>query len=148
MSDGKTHIIWWKRMFPFSIIISLILMLFSPIFAIMFLIGYAIGEPFLSADLDQIGLTSTEGRWMRKFGCLGVLFVMYFLPYAYIFPHRSFLSHFPIVSDLVRIAYILLIPAILWFYFQMPVDNTVLLGLAGAVSGLSLSTLVHYILDM
>lgn len=148
MPNGKTHIIWWKRVFPFSIIVSLILMLFSPIFAIMFLIGYAVGEPLFSADLDQIGLTSTDGRWMRNFGCLGVLFVMYFVPYAYMLPHRSFLSHFPVVSDLVRLAYILIIPSILWLYFQLPINNMVLLGLAGMLSGLSLSTLVHYLLDM
>lgn len=147
MAKGVIHLKWWKRMIPLSIIISIGLMFISPLFAIMFFIGYLAGEPILSADLDQVGLTNTEGNWMRKFGIFGVLFVMFWMPYAFIFPHRSFLSHFPIVSDLVRIAYLLLIPAILWWYYQMPISNTMLLGLGGVVAGLSLSTTIHYILD-
>ena len=147
MAKGEIHMKWWKRIIPFSIFISLALMLISPLFGIMFLIGYMAGEPILSPDLDHQSTTSAEYRAMRNFGCLGVIFVMYFVPYAYLLPHRSFLSHFPIVSDLVRLAYILLIPAVLWLYFQMPINNTMLLGLAGVVAGLSLSTTVHFVLD-
>lgn len=147
MAKGIIHYKWWKRMIPLSIIISLALMLISPVLGIMCFVGYLLGN-FIEPDLDHLNITSSEYRAMRKFGCLGAIWVGAWLPYAYIFPHRSFFSHFPFVSDLVRITYILLIPAILWLYYQMPINNTMLLGLGGVVAGLSLATTVHYVLDL
>lgn len=148
MAKGVVHLAWWKRILPFSIFVSLLLMWFSPLFGIMVLVGYLMGEPVLSADLDHQNITRNEYSAMRRFGCLGAIWVGYWQPYGFLFSHRSFWSHFPFVSDLIRLSYLLVIPAALWIYYQIPINNTVLVSLFGVTIGLSMSTTVHYLLDM
>jgi len=109
MPSGKVHIRFWGYFLPFLATISLILMFYSFWFGIMLLLGYLLGY-ITDPDLDQIGISSAEGRALRKFGILGVLWIMYWLPYAYVFPHRGFLSHSIFISTAIRFFNILKIP--------------------------------------
>lgn len=105
----------------------------------------------MDGDLDQIGLSSAEGRAMRAAGCIGVLWVMYWMPYAYIMPHRSFLSHFPYVSTAIRLAYLFAPILALAYYFGVLgyLDHPIVFaGLFGLWSGLGQADMIHYTLDI
>jgi len=112
------------------------------------MVGYVIGN-YVTPDNDQITVTRSEGDLLRHFGLIGAIFVAYWFPYAYmarwVGGHRSFLTHFPVISTLVRLVY-LLIPLMIyereWFR-----NENFLLGLLGVWIGLSLSDFLHWILD-
>jgi uncharacterized metal-binding protein len=150
MPDGKTHFKWWMRGLPVVGGFSVAMAYPNPVFAAGNSLGYLMGA-VMDPDLDQIGLSSTEGRAMRSAGLLGVFWVMYWMPYAYILPHRSFWSHFPYISTAIRLAY-LFAPFIgIAYYFDVlgyiehPV---VIMLLAGLWNGLSLADTIHYTLDI
>lgn len=104
MSDGKTH----QR-----ITLALVLPTAVTAYAISqdaaTAVSAAVGctfVVFVGCDLDQIGITKNEGQMLKRFGCLSLPVLMIFMPYAYFIPHRSPLSHFPIVGTLGRDLYI------------------------------------------
>lgn len=66
-------------------------------------------------------------------------------PYAKIVPHRSRLSHFPVMGTLIRVSYLGLLTWPAWPFIPWGV---VLPWLAPALLGLMLSDTVHWILDM
>lgn len=112
--------------------------------------GYLFGA-YLDPDSDQINLTGADGRAIRKFGILGIMWVMYWMPYAWVMPHRSFFSHFPVVSTIIRDLYILLpvVAVLYYFYFDLyEVGNIVLPYLTCFILGQSMSDGVHYFLDI
>ena len=67
-------------------------------------LGYLLGR-VVTPDMDMIGITKTEWDILRKGKLLGVFFVMYWMPYAYLVSHRSFLSHSYIFSSFIRMIY-------------------------------------------
>lgn len=101
----------------------------------------------ISPDLDQDGATISERLLMRGgFWLIGAPWFLYWLPYAKLFPHRHWLTHFPVVGTLGRLLY--LSPA--WILML------VLLGLPGRhvwwligwlVVGLMVSDFLHWLLD-
>lgn len=152
MSDGKTHHNYWLLFYPFSCVASVLFMFVSGLFGIFHIIGYSFGS-YCTPDLDQIGLSSDEGRAMRKFGMLGVLWVMYWMPYAYLIPHRSPLSHWPYLGALIRILYlsipwvILLVVTGWWTWFQQFDPKEMAVCFLGFWNGLSWADTIHFALD-
>ena len=67
----------------------------------------------LSPDLDLEQTTRSERVLLNKSPLLGKLFKIYWYPYGVFIPHRSAISHFPVVGTLSRVAYLLIIPALL-----------------------------------
>lgn len=109
------------------------------------LVGYILGD-IIEPDLDQIGITASEGRVIRILGLPGVFWAAYWLPYAWIMPHRSFFSHFPGISTITRMIYIFTIPLLaLWYY------NLLQPWMVGVLFwlwvGLTLSDIIHWCLD-
>lgn len=150
MSDGKTHFAAWKMFLPVVAGVSVGIAMKYPIIGVGNAVGYLMGA-VMDGDLDQIGLSSAEGRAMRSAGFIGVLWVMYWMPYAYVFPHRSSWSHFPYFSTALRLAY-LFVPFIgiayyidVLHYIKNPL---IIMGLLGVWNGLSWADTVHYILDL
>jgi len=76
----------------------------STILTIGYLAGVVISR-YITPDMDLVSITTTEYTMMRKFGLLGVLFVMYWMPYGHIMKHREKLSHMYIISSFVRALY-------------------------------------------
>ena len=67
---------------------------------------------WLTPDLDQEGYNRIENK-MRKsknpfIGIFGNLYIIFWYPYAKLIPHRSWVSHMPVVGTIIRIAYLML----------------------------------------
>lgn len=113
--------------------------------SITFLVGYMLGV-VIEPDLDQTGITTSEWRALRGGKVIGGLLVIWFLPYSLIFPHRSFLSHFPFVSTLIRLLWISWpLLALIWWndWFSWWMAE----AFVGLLSGLCLSDTIHFLAD-
>lgn len=83
--------------------------------------GCALGL-IMEPDLDQDGITGSEWRLLRGKVTwpLGIVWFALWFPYAKVFPHRSFWTHFPLVGTAVRLAYLVaiigLLVSVLGFY--------------------------------
>ena len=145
MPAGKVHIRYWKKFLPITIFIGILICLVDFIGGIFFITGYVMGY-FIDPDLDQVSVTSAEGRLLRTFGCFGAVMVGYWFPYGHLMKHRSFWSHFPGISTAMRIAYgFWWIVPILYHYSL--INNNLLLIVLWIWVGLSLADTIHYILD-
>lgn len=70
---------------------------------------------FVDPDLDQPILTRSERRVIRWLGPLGWVWAWWWIGYAYLIPHRSPLSHLPILGTIGRVVYVMVpISAILF----------------------------------
>lgn len=69
-------------------------------------LGYGMGR-YIDPDLDQMGTTAAEGRMVNEIPILGVFLYGHWATYGAIFrkKHRSFLTHFPLVSTGIRLFY-------------------------------------------
>jgi len=69
-------------------------------------IGYFLGQ-FIDPDLDLVGITSSEGRMLRKIPVLGSVSVAYWTMYGAAFRrlHRSKWTHSYVFSTLLRFLY-------------------------------------------
>lgn len=108
------------------------------------LFGYGLGA-FFDPDLDQLTITSAEGRIVNDFKILGYIIVGYTTIYGAIFRryHRSFITHFPGVSTAIRLVYLFW-----WLYFAIDIlyDYEIMVGI-GVWIGLSIADLIHFVLD-
>ena len=159
MPSGKVHDELWKkskaapvivalmvyglfditlyRIFPYSCIgrhcVSNALLI-----AIGVPLGYLLGK-VVTPDLDLFGITTTEWYSIRKAGVFGLIFVMYWLPYGYLFKgrHRHYWSHSYFVSTLVRVVYMSW-----WTFFIVPYTMYFVLWF-GMYLGLAISDCIH-----
>ncbi len=113
-----------------------------------FALGCGLGA-YLTPDLDVNGSTIVDSL------PLGGLVRFVFAPYSWLVPHRSFISHMPIVGTLGRQAYLALVAYVIlmwWFPF-----GEIIRGLGIVISnplyqvlllGLILSDFLHWIRDL
>ena len=115
MSDGKTHATFTTGA-SFGILTTSVLSNhITVIDGIIASVGCLIGL-FVSPDLDVDG-GHIGSYYARKAG-MGFLFDVFWQPYRESLKHRSFWSHFPIVSTIIRLLYILFPPSIFIFKDQ------------------------------
>ena len=114
-------------------------------FGICFILGYLLGY-VIDPDLDIVTRSDVETRMIKKFKVLGWVYVGYWWVYAKIFPHRSFLSHFPGVSTAIRLVYAFWWFFVLLVYFDLW-SNTVLLYIIWVWIGLTVADGLHWFLD-
>lgn len=147
MPDGKTHGKLWGIAAPLPIATAAYQTYHgSWISGAGVIAGYMLGR-WIDPDLDQMGITSAEWRSVRECGFVGVLITMYFMPYAYVIPHRSFFSHAPVVGTVIRVAYMAIPFVILAIVFKWtPSDHMIIFGISTFV-GLAISDLVHITAD-
>jgi len=166
MADGRTHVLATKTLAVFLFAgqtgNGLFLHGFSTrdtlLSALTLSLG-AIGGLFLTPDLD-IDAGSMSEEEVRRISPLGENFWwVYWYPYRRLIPHRSPLSHFPLVGTLGRLLY-LSIPylIILAVTFILNQAAFALLTIAGlwlvffpyfqiAVLGLASADLLHFLMD-
>lgn len=105
MADGKSHgritLFLAVTITPVVTIATL-----SPEKAAMFAIGCLLGL-IVEPDLDVNHVTESERKMIKVFGPLAYLWIGLWLPYALIVPHRSILSHMPILGTAIRLVYLL-----------------------------------------
>lgn len=103
----------------------------------------ALAGLLLTPDLDVDGSTASHQTVRRAGGCLlAVAWRLYWLPYCKIIPHRSPLSHLPVLSTALRILY-LCWPLLLWNHWQLAVTHQMIY----AFYGLCLADGMHWLLD-
>lgn len=154
MPDGTTHARIHKIGFIPVALFSSPLAISNPIDWALIQAGYALGA-FIDPDLDQISITQAEGRAMRHFGCLGAVWVAYWIPYGYILTHRGKLSHLPFLSTLIRLVYVSVPLWILAFLVQRYLNYPLLdwfiyysKAYLPVWFGLSLADFLHWSADM
>lgn len=101
----------------------------------------------LSPDLDcDSGCISMHVVRRLFGGVVAWLWQIFWLPYSILLPHRSFWSHGPVISTLIRVGYLglwgLLVVAL--FHWPLP-EWSPLWG--WALAGLVTSDLVHTLMD-
>lgn len=110
----------------------------------------------LTPDLD-VANGSISNKFARRAGCLvGLFWSAYWWPYRKLFPHRSFWSHGPIISTIIRLIYFapvliglaavaLMLAAVLRFdlaaWWQAHIDGRL------CVAALALTDALHWLMD-
>lgn len=145
MPDGLTHLKYynqgWVATLPTSAIIAVAI---NPWLGVGMLVGYGLGR-WIDPDLDQVGITSSEGRIINELRIVGYVIVGYSTIYGAWFRryHRSWITHFPFVSSAIRLIYFFW-----WLYFVInvlyPWQESVIIG---TWVGLSMADTIHYVLD-
>ena len=114
------------------------------------LAGGCLAGILLTPDLDVDRGSISDAHARRLGGCaLGLLWSLIWKPYAYIVPHRSPLSHAPLIGTCLRLGYLVLVGMIFIGIFK--ITGVSLPDLPAwwpwAFTGLALSDLLHFILD-
>lgn len=105
----------------------------------------------VSPDLDVDGGNESDFIIRRKLGCLpALLWRAFWTPYAKLVPHRSPVSHFPVLGTLVRVGYMttpLLLTAWALNANLASLPPAVWLALRGWLTGLILVDALHAVMD-
>jgi uncharacterized metal-binding protein len=119
----------------------------------MALAGGCLAGLLLTPDLD-VDTGSNSDDWARSFGRLpGLLWFLVWRPYAALVPHRSPLSHFPILGTVLRLGYLSAVIVLLsWcLHFVIPMRIPAILSMPWWFPlyfvGLALADLGHWVLD-
>ena len=111
--------------------------------------GGALVGVVLTPDLD-VNNGSISQRIVRRSGgdVLGLLWILLWWPYGQLIPHRSPLSHFPVLGTVLRLAYLLFLPTVLFWalggnFATLAFPQWVL----WMVGGLTLADTLHFIMD-
>lgn len=149
MPDGVTHFSYYKSGFRWAIPSSIVFTIGDWKFGIGNLVGYSLGR-YLDPDLDLMGSSSCEGRIVNEIPIFGHLIFGATSAYGSFFRrhHRSFWTHFPGLSTLIRLLFVGFVPFIIgdylainfigdgWWKFWM-----------GILVGLSQADTIHAVLD-
>lgn len=147
MPNGAVHYSLWKKGWVLSAVTSAALIKSYPLISAFSLLGYWLGQ-FIDPDLDLVGITSAEGRAMRKWPLIGGLFVTYWMMYGYIFrgKHRAFATHSIFFSTVIRFFYAFW--WVLWLLHKYDKMNFVAFQcLVGVFLGMFLADSIHIIAD-
>jgi uncharacterized metal-binding protein len=156
MPSGKVHMKIWRHAWLLPICFCAAVSIWGyPIIGALIVIGYFLGR-WIDPDLDELGLTSSEGRMMRELKVFGVLLTMLYLPYAYLMRfvgigrrgHRNFFSHFPVIGTAIRLAWLLMIPGLIAWHYGFQPTQDLIHGLFGVLIGLSIADWLHWAADM
>lgn len=142
MPSGKTHYELWKV--GWTIVPAVFMACPTNWSAVGSIIGYGLIGQFVDPDLDLVGITSAEGRMMRKLPLIGGLFVAYWTFYGFLFrgKHRSFWTHSLFVSTAIRFLYMF------WFFWYLGWWSPWLVEfMTGVYFGMSTSDAIHSIAD-
>jgi uncharacterized metal-binding protein len=109
----------------------------------------------VTPDLDVRDRDTHSETIMRRAGhCLGAIWNLLWLPYAWLIPrHRHPLSHWPLLGTALRLLYLMIVPTLLWLGLRYFVPLPPLPHLAltpatwWAVGGLALVDAVHWGMD-
>jgi len=106
MSSGKTHGRATLLLVAPVAIASVIIFPTDPLLAaVIGATGCATGL-VIDPDLDIESITMSEWRMIKKLWIFGMLWVAFWYPYAMLIPHRSPLSHWPILGTAGRVSYL------------------------------------------
>lgn len=121
-----------------------------PLVDIAAVAGGCLAGVLLTPDLD-VNRGSISNKYARRIGCVfGAVWAVIWKPYSLLIPHRSPLSHFPILGTAIRLAYmagliwLVMTPFHLAGVIRLPALPT---WWPYAFAGLALSDTVHFVMD-
>jgi uncharacterized metal-binding protein len=125
-----------------------------PLPQILALSGGTLAGLLLTPDLDiDEGCISNDivrhsaGRRVEQ------LWALFWRPYGLMLPHRSKLSHLPLLGTALRLVYIAILPALIWWFTTFSARTGMLPHLSvpiwvwWAFGGLVLADTLHYLMD-
>lgn len=117
----------------------------NPAYGLIIAASEFIGGYYLSPDMDG---TSIPSRPFRRWGLLG----LYWMPYRSLVPHRHWISHFVVVSSLIRLLYVALpIELISVFVFDVSITSIAFRShpdvLLAIFAGVEISCMLHLMMD-
>lgn len=154
MAEGSTHLYYWKLVLVLVLGGCFFLYFTYPddlYYFIAFIVGYLSGY-LIDPDLDHTSDYSAKIRWKRTL--IGYPVYLWWKVYSYTVAsalggHRAFLNHVPILSTGIRVIW-LFTPIVFICYLAgfsgLFFDGWLEMFICAFV-GLSLSDLVHYVLD-
>lgn len=155
MSSGLWHN---RATITATTICTLLALPYEPTIALCVAIGGLSGI-LLTPDLDQPTLNRVENQLIKNKSLLlrlvGYVYVTFFSAYAYMFGHRSFWTHWPIVGTVGRLLYIAIVFGIIRL-LATPIDYAIILWQSGMINwqyiiyGFIMLTIVdtiHWVMD-
>jgi uncharacterized metal-binding protein len=112
----------------------------------------------INPDLDVDNGSISQRTVRRSTGCLiGAAWALLWKPYAILIPHRSPLSHAPLLSTVIRLAYLTLFFHVVWYLLHVTLYIPPLYPHAGliavppwfwpAFAGLAITDALHWLFD-
>lgn len=151
MPNGEVHYKYYKKGFLFVIPTSIFIVFFVDYrFGLGNLAGYFLGR-WIDPDWDIFGSNNAEGRLVNEIPILGHFIYGISSTYGSIFRrhHRSFITHFPIISTSIRLVFVGFIPFLIGDNLGINfIGNNWYKLYFGIWLGLSFADLIHWALDM
>jgi len=111
LSAGPVHFKYYLKGYKYAIVVSALSALANWKFGIGYITGYTLGR-WIDPDWDLMGTNNAEGRLVNELPLLGHLLYGLSSAYGSIFRkhHRSWMTHWPVISTLGRLIFIFFIP--------------------------------------
>jgi len=149
MPSGEIHYRYFKQGYIVEIPFTFLLLFWNWKFALGNLLGYSFHR-WCDNDWDIMGTNNAEGRMVNELPIIGHFLYGVSSAYGSFWrkAHRSFWTHFPFVSTLIRLVYVFIIPFILFDYYGINlIGNGWHMFYIGFWSGLSQADGIHWFLD-
>lgn len=113
------------------------------------IVGGTLAGLILTPDLDVEGGSISNHHVKKSAGCLvALIWRVFWWPYSRLIPHRSPLSHFPIIGTAIRLAYLFGLPALILYLLGHMIHLPPLPAWwRWPVIVLALSDALHYCMD-
>lgn len=150
MPAGEIHYKYFKRGYLVEIPFTVILLMWDWQFAFGNICGYSFHR-WCDNDWDIFGSNNAEGRMVNELPIIGHFMYGISSTYGSMFrrKHRSFITHFPGVSTLVRLIFVFVVPFILFDYYGINlIGNGWHKFHLGFWTGLSQADFIHWFLDL
>lgn len=102
----------------------------------------------MEPDLDVVHRTKSEARVASIHPILGLVWYWFWLPYAKAIPHRSWVSHLPIVGTGLRVLYLTWIPMVIYVSLGNDLSTLPIQDILWVCLGLAASDLAHWGMDV
>ncbi len=107
----------------------------------------ALSGIYITPDLDVDGWIHSKRAIVNAHAVFGYLWFGFWFPYSRAIKHRHWLSHAPIVSTLIRVAYIGAIPFAVLYVTKTAVPDIAQAAFVLWVIGLMVSDVAHWARD-
>ena len=156
MPSGRTHRRLWKNNLWLAFAVSALVLVYDNqgawlVVAFTIPLGYLLGY-LVDPDLDLMTNTEAKKRWKKTIILYPI--ALWWTLYAlvakrFLGGHRSFWTHFPVVSTSLRFLWLLL-PFIIVGYIAgtTPLTGLYMAMLIGVLLGLSVADTVHFVADL
>jgi len=149
LPDGITHHKYFIKGYAVEVPLSFILLVYDWKFGLGHFIGYSSGR-WIDPDWDIMGTNNAEGRIVNEIWFLGHFIYGISSAYGSFWRkhHRSFWTHFPYVSTIIRLIFVFTVPFIIGDYIGINfIGNGWHMFYIGFWMGLSEADGIHWFLD-